>query len=1063
MIGRGGASASIARGPDWALVSEVDETGAPVTLRTYDAAIPSALSAARSHRELEMLRALEGVAAPRARGLTLRDGRTALVLEDLHGYQTVAAMTQTSGPWELARFFLVASGIAAALGELHQRNIIHRSLRPDHVLVGSDDRVLLFGLERATRMAEEEQRHDLGVIDAAVLAYTSPEQTGRMNRPIDYRADHYSLGLVLYEMLTGALPFPGRDVVGTIHAHIAMTAPDVRSLRPNVPAALDLIIAKLLAKSPEARYQNAFVLAEDLKVVATAWHNSEEPSRVVPGPTDRSGRFVLSPRLYGREEAATEINTRFERVARGDRQVVFLTGYSGVGKTALVHETHRPLAEHRGFYATGKFDQFERITPYSAIRRAFGDLIERIAEEDPRLRERLAKELQEEIGSGLAVLLDVVPALSLMVPAGTGPVGAAGGDADVRFRLAFRTMVDVMARSAPLVLFLDDLQWIDAASLRLFEELATADEIARLLIIGAFRDNEVDDGHPLTAMMRRLDGAHAPVAHLALGPLTRAQVQELIADSFPGAAEVEEGLAEHIHLQTGGNPFFLRRLLRSLHEEELLRFDFRERRWHCDLASVARHEVSPNVVDLMVRQLRRLDAGTVAVLELAACIGSTFDLGTLAGLARQPAHLVGAQLWSAADAGMIALVSGREWTELGSDGADLVDAHATRIIYRFRHDRVQQTAYSLIEPDRLPGIHLTLCRLLMKGREARGRVFETAGHCIYALGEIRDPAELCNVVALVLDAAARAIAVNAAAAAEGYCRTVLRFLKADEADHRDLLFDARRLLGESQILQGDFEGAGSTFTAALTGPLEKLQRVALLTLMMEMWVSQGEIASAMAKLVEILSVFDITIDASNVGAVAARASEDIIRARRGRSAQEILDGPEATDAEVRALLDVLARAADTAYMSGRDWSVAIAARAMVTTLEHGVTVAGAMSFATYSVVDGEPTTQEGFARRVRAYRQHARRSLRHPGLDRAGQYLQRTPLRPTLPASGRAFRHCGDNRVGFERADVGRLCRRARPVHDAGRGHAPRPGRCRAPAARDPHPPGASHGQRGGL
>jgi len=957
------APAPIARGPNWTMVPDVDETGDAVTLRTYDATIANALSAARSHRELEMLRALDGVSTPRARGLTLRDGRTALVLEDLRGYRTVAAMTQESGPWDLGRFFTVSCGVATALAELHQRNIIHRSLRPDHVLVGPDDRVLLIGLERATRMAEEEQRYDLGLIDATVLTYTSPEQTGRMNRPSDYRADHYSLGLILYEMLTGALPFPARDIVGTIHAHVAMTAPDVRSCRADVPMALDLIIAKLLAKSPEARYQNAFVLAEDLAVVAAAWRSAEALDRDVPSPSDRSGRFVLSSRLYGREAAAVEIKTRFERVAHGDRQVIFLTGYSGVGKTALVRETYRPLAVHRGLFVEGKFDQFGRITPYSAIRRAFSDIIETIAEGDPRLRERLETGLQEELGAGLAVLLDVVPALSLLIPAGTVRIERDAGDADVRFRLAFRSMVGVMARTAPLVLFLDDLQWIDSASLRLFEELATADELANLLIIGAYRDNEVEDGHPLAAMMRRLDGAAAPVTHLALTPLTRAHVRELIADSFPCGTGVAEGLADHIHLQTGGNPFFVRRLLRSLHEEELLRFDFRDRLWHCDVGSIARLEVSPNVVDLMVRQIRRLDADTVSVLELAACIGSTFDLGTLAGLAQRPAHLVGALLWSAAEAGMIVLVSGSEWTELGSGGDALLDAHASRIIFRFRHDRVQQTAYALLEPDRLPGIHLALCRLLMAGRGAQSRVFEMAGHCIHALGEIRDPAELRNVITLVLDAASRAIAVNAAAATEGYCRAVLPFLDADAPDHRDLRFEARRLLGESQVLQGEFAAAERTFADVLEGPLEKFQRVALLALMMEMWVSQGEIASAMSTLIEILSVFGVTLDTSNVAVVAARASEDIIRARRGRTAQEIVDGPEATDPEVIVLLDVLARAADTAYMSGREWCVATAALAILTVLEHGVTVAGAMAFATYAVTDGEPITSVGFARR----------------------------------------------------------------------------------------------------
>jgi len=963
MIDPEAASATIARGPHWAMVPDVDDAGEAVTLRTYDAAIPNALTAARSHRELEMLRALDGASTPRARGLTLRDGRTALVLEDLRGHRSLAAMTNASGPWELDRFFTVAVGIAAALAEVHQRNIIHRSLRPDYVLVGPEDRVLLIGLERATRMAEEEQRHDSGLIDATFLTYTSPEQTGRMNRPSDYRADHYSLGLVFYEMLTGALPFPGKDIVGTIHAHVAMTAPDVRSLRADVPAALGLIVAKLLAKSPEARYQNAFVLAEDLAAVATAWRSAASLDREVPSASDRSGRFVLSSRLYGREAAAAEINTRFERVAHGDRQVIFLTGYSGVGKTALVHETHRPLAVHRGLFVEGKFDQFGRITPYSALRRAFGSLIEGIAEDAPRLRERLGRGLQEELGSGLAVLLDILPELSLLVPDGTVPIERARGDSDGRFRLAFRGMVGVMVRTAPLVLFLDDLQWIDSASLRLFEELATADELANLLIIGAYRENEVEEGHPLAAMLRRLDDADAPVTNLTLTPLTKAHVRALIGDSFPCGAGVAEGLAEHIHLQTGGNPFFVRRLLRSLHDEALLRFDFRDRFWHCDLGSIVRREVSPNVVDLMVRQIRRLDADTVSMLELAACIGSTFELGTLAGLAQRPAHVVGALLWSAAEAGMIVLVSGSEWTELGVGGDPLLDAHASRIVFRFRHDRVQQTAYSLLAPERLPGVHLALCRLLMRGRDTQGRIFEMAGHCIHALGEIRDPAELRNVIGLVLDAAARAIAVNAASATEGYCRAVLPFLVPDAPEHGDLLFDARRLLGESQVLQGEFEAAGRTFADALAGPLGKLQRVALLALTMEMWVSQGEIASAMSTLVDILSLFGITIDASNVAQVAARASEDIIRARRGRTADEIVDGPEAIDPENIALLDVLTRASDTAYMSGREWSVATAALAIVTVLEHGVTVSGAMAFATYAVSDGEPVTAVGFARR----------------------------------------------------------------------------------------------------
>jgi hypothetical protein len=255
-----------------------------------------------------------------------------------------------------------------------------------------------------------------------------------MNRSIDYRTDLYSLGLVLYEMLTGALPFPARDVVGTIHAHIAMAPPAIRSLRANVPRALEAIVARLLSKSPDARYQNAFALADDLRLAATAWRAGEELPPEALGTSDRSGRFVLSQRLYGRDMASVELHARFERVANGERHVVFLTGYSGVGKTALVHETHRPLAERHGLFASGKFDQFGRITPFSAIRRAFGGLIESIVEDHPRLREQLSEDLHEELGSSVAVLLDVLPELSLVVKSKPGALELSTADVDDRFR-----------------------------------------------------------------------------------------------------------------------------------------------------------------------------------------------------------------------------------------------------------------------------------------------------------------------------------------------------------------------------------------------------------------------------------------------------------------------------------------------------------------------------------------------------------------------------------------------------------------------------------------------------
>jgi predicted ATPase len=956
--------AYITRGPNWAVWPGVDDDGAAVAVKAHDGTVASALSAARFHRELEILHALDGVGTPRGIGLTVREGRPGLVLQDLHDYCSVADLLRASGALRLDRFFGLAARIAAALGEVHQRGVIHKALRPEHVLATVDGRVLLFGFEQATRMAEEEQRYDLGAAGASALAYVSPEQTGRMNRPIDYRTDLYSAGLLFYEMLAGRLPFPTLDVVGTIHAHVAMTPPALRSVRAEAPPALEAILAKLLSKSPDDRYQNAFALEDDLRLVAAAWHEGRELAPGALGATDHSGRFVLSQRLYGRQAAADTLVAHFERVAAGQRTVVFLTGSSGIGKTALVHETHRPLAERRGIFASGKFDQYGRFTPFAGLRRAFGALFESIAEGQPTLRERLARELGEDLGSSVSVLLDVLPELALLVEATPAVPEVGGADVEDRFRLAFRRLVEVLARREPFVLFLDDLQWVDAASLRILEDLASADEITHLLVVAAYRHDEVEPEHPLALAMHAMEARRAPTARIALARLTSADVRAFVADSLPGDPDFLDRLTAHVVARTDGNPFFVRRLLQSLHDDRHLRFDFKAGRWTCDFEAVERSAPSADVVDLVLRQLRRLPEEVVSTLSLAACIGDAFDLGLLAGLARLPPRVVAERAWLAARAGMITLVTGREWTELGAGGDALVDENASDIVYRFRHDRVQQAAASLIAPADLPDLHLAICRQLRASERHRGGLFETAGHCVRGLGRITEPAELLEVVGLLLQSAGRAVSVNAAAAAEEYCRAALQAVEGPLAGQVQVSFEARKLLGESLLLRGDFDGARRAFDDALRLPLQKLDRVAILTLTMELWVSQGQLGAALATLVQILGTFGVPLDETNVAQAAATASERIQRARRGRTAQQIVDSPEATDPEVVALLEVLARASDTAYMSGRTRIVAIGALALTTVLEHGATVAASMTIATYAVADGEPTSPEGIARRA---------------------------------------------------------------------------------------------------
>jgi len=923
----------------------------------------SELASVRLHREFQILQDLtcDGVAHPI--DLEHSGSDTVLLLKDDAIHESLQQLLR-AGPLPLPRFFTLASRLATALGNVHQSGVYHGALRPEHILIGSDDELTVAGFDRATRIPQERFAFESAQrLDPEELPYLSPEQTGRVNRPVDYRTDIYSIGVVLYLLLTGKFPYQAKDTVGWMHAHVALPPVPLRDRRPDVSAALDAIVRRTLEKSPQSRYQNAFALASDLQAAALEGSASPEPFET---NTDTvSARFSLSQRLYGREDEARRLADVFSQVAAGERRLVLVAGYSGIGKTALVNETHLPLTERRGAFVSGKFDQFQRATPYSAVRQAFGDLVARLA--GGADKESHATRIRERLGSQIGVVAEVLPELELLVGEVSAPPPLAANDAQERFRRVFCRFVAALAREEqPLVVFLDDLQWVDAAGLKLIEALVGADEISHFLLVGAYRDNEIDPGHPLRAAIGRMRAANRSMTSLMLSPLRREHLTELIEDSLGRSAEDSAELAGLVWDKTEGNPFFARQFLRSLALDEVLTFDFKANAWHWDPDRIEALDVTDNVVDLMVLQLGRLDPRSVDALKLAACAGNSFNLATISVIAECPAHQIERELFVAAAVGLIVPIEGREWLELGARGADLVDTNAGAIRYRFRHDRVQQAAYSLIDPQTLPALHLRLARALDPGRDSGERIFEAVAHFTSALGLLVDRQECESVASLFLRAARRAAAATAYAAAAEYGATAIDLAGGDDSWQRmpALAYESFVLRGQCMAVLGRHEDAERSYSVALSRCESRLGRVEILALKMEMFVTQGKLASALQSLIDALALLDIDLTPDNIEAVAAGAAARVALARGNRTAEEILEVEATTDPHTQAQLDLLGRSIDTAYMYGRSWVIAVTSLAVCIALERGMAVPASMTLSTYGLLDAEPNTAEGCRRRA---------------------------------------------------------------------------------------------------
>ncbi len=908
------------RSPILALIPVADQP-APHCLRRleHEYALKDELDPRWACRPLELVR---------------QDGRLFLILEDAGG-ETLDGLIARE--MTLTQILRTAVGLCRALGRVHQRGLIHKDLKPANVIVNvATGAIHLTGFGIASRLPRERQAPEASETLAGTLAYMAPEQTGRMNRSIDSRSDLYSLGVTLYEMLTQVLPFAASDPLEWVHCHIARQPLSPVERVPQLPFPLSAMVMKLLSKIPEDRYQTAHGIEADLQTCLADWEAHQQIQAFGLGGQDASGRLLIPEKLYGRERESQQLIDAFERVvAVGALELVLVSGYSGVGKSSLVNELHKVIVPPRGLFASGKFDQYKRDIPYATLAEAFAALVRQVLGKSEAEVARWREAIQEAVGQNGQLIVDLIPDLALVLGKQPPVVQLPPSDAQNRFNAVFRRFIAVFAQpSHPLVLFLDDLQWLDLASLAFFEHLVSHSDLGHLLLIGAYRDNEVTAAHRLMLTLETIRKSRINAQEIILAPLSLVDTGHLLADTLRCSPARAQPLAQLVHEKTAGNPFFAIQFVTTLHEEGLLEFDTFERQWRWDVERIRAKNFTDNVVDLMVAKLKRLSAPTLEALRWLGCLGrsaSTTTLGALLGQTEEETH---ASLWEAVLAGLL---------------------FRERDAYTFLHDRVQEAAEGLIPEEHKAEWHLRVGRRLLANTppEARAeKAFDLVNQFNQGIALVADPAERDLLSRLNALAGRKAKGAIAYSAARNYLRQAQTLLPEDAWRARYAeTFDLHLDLAECEYLDARFDRADRMFEDILGKAASHADKAKIYGLRARLCQGAGRYPDAMMFSLQALSLLGVTFPASNQDLQAAMETEtaQIPTNLGGRRIEELADAPLATDPDVQATIALLAEALPCAYIARPNLFPLLLLKALNVSLSQGSTADSTVTYLFYSI------------------------------------------------------------------------------------------------------------------
>jgi PAS domain S-box-containing protein len=878
---------------------------------------PTLASINRLTHEYELKDCLDSAWALQPLALVRERGRTMLVVEYTGGEPLDRLIRR---PMEIGRFLRLAVALAAALGQLHRRGLIHKDIKPANVLGDSaTGQVWLTGFGIASRLPRERQAPEPPEFIAGTLAYMAPEQTGRMNRSIDSRSDLYALGVTLYEIVTGNLPFTASDPMELVHAHIArQPTPPCERLK-SVPRAVSAIIVKLLAKTAEDRYQTAAGAESDLRRCLFEWETRGWIDEVPLGDHDTPDQLLIPEKLYGRASEIETLLAAFDRIVAGGRpELVLVSGYSGIGKSSVVNELHKPLVPPRGFFASGKFDQYKRQIPYATLAQAFQSLIRPLLSKSEEELSKWREALLEALDPNGQLIVDLVPELKLIIGEQPPVPELPRQDAQGRFQLIFRRFISVFTREHPLAVFFDDLQWLDAATLDLMEDLLTRPDMQHLMLIGAYRDNEVNPTHPLMRKLEAIRQAGAIVQDIVLAPLAHEDLRQLVADSLHCEPEQAKPLAQLIHDKTAGNPFFAIQFFSALAEENLLTFVHGERRWSWDVNRIHAKGYADNVADLMVGKLNRLPVETVNALKQLACLGNSATFALLAMVYEVPEEEIHAQLAEAARTGLV-FRSGET--------------------YRFLHDRVHEAAYSLIPEHLRAEAHLRIGRLLAEhtSREKREEaIFEIVNQLNRGAALITSQDEREQLAELNLIAGKRAKASSAYASALNYLIAGAVLLADDCWERRPQLILALELhRAECEFLTGELAIAEARLTMLSSRAANAIDQATVACVRVDLYTTLDRSDRAVDVCLAYLRHLGTDWSPHPPKEQARREYERTWSLLGGRAIEELVDLPLMSDALSLATQDVLTKVLPAALFTDSSLLSLVICRMVNLSLEHG--------------------------------------------------------------------------------------------------------------------------------
>ncbi|MDB6009129.1 MAG: histidine kinase [Gammaproteobacteria bacterium] len=839
-------------------------------------------------------------------------------------------------PMDVTPFLHIAIALSATLARLHACGLIHKDVKPANILVEpTTGAVRLMGFGIASRLPRERQAPAPPEFIAGTLAYMAPEQTGRMNRSIDARSDLYSLGVTLYEMVTGVLPFTAADPLEWVHCHIARQPMPPRERVKSIPEPLSTIVMKLLAKTAEERYQTAAGVQADLRRCLTEWENKKEIEPFPLGTHDASDRLRIPEHLYGREREFGTLLDAFARVVEyGASELVLVSGYSGIGKSAVVNELHKALVPPRALFAAGKFDQYKRNVPYATLSQAFQTLVRQVLCKSEEEVAQWRDALREALGVNGQLMVNLIPELELIIEKQPPVADLPPQDAQRRFQRVFRQFLGVFARPEhPLALFLDDLQWLDAATLALMEDLLTHADIRHLLLIGAYRDNEVSAAHSLMRTLETIHKSGAPVHEIVLAPLGLDDVGQLVADAL--RSERAQPLAELVYEKTGGNPFFTIQFLTALAEEHLLRFDIDNATWIWDLNRIRGKGYTDNVVELMIGKLKRLPAITQEALKVLACLGNVAEITTLTMIRSQSEEVLHAALWEAARSGLIFRL----------DGA-----------YAFLHDRVQEAAYALIPDGERAAAHLAIGRLLVSRTapdELEEKVFEIVNQFNRGGPLLIDRDERTQVATLDLRAGQKAKAAAAYASARVYLAAGMALLdERDWSTQYDLMFDLWLERADCEFLNSNFDEAERLISELLARSASKVDQAAAYRVKIDLHVVKSENTQAIESALECLRLFGIEMSAHPTRDEVETEYANVWKSLDGRSIESLIDLPPMADREMQAAMRTLSLLYPPALFTDLNLVYLHLCHMVRVSLKHGTADASTPGFAWFGTVLG---------------------------------------------------------------------------------------------------------------